>query len=76
MWDKLQYTMETRIQHISNQSIRNCNQFKSVSQTSLGGGDTSMDSLSSFPWIEKFIDSIVQSPEYIADPTDNPWHFI
>ena len=67
--------MDTRIQHISNQHTRNCNQFRSVSQTSLRR-DMQTDSLSAFPWGEKFIESLIPAIEESGDPMDNPWHFI
>jgi hypothetical protein len=67
--------IQTRMQHISNQKIRDCNQIKSVSQTSLRG-DTQSNSLSSFPWGEKLIESLIPTIEEGGDPVDNPWHFI
>ena len=67
--------MDNRIQHISNQRIKNCNQIKSVSQTSLRG-DMEKDSQGGFPWGEKLIESLIPSVDETGDPVDNPWHFI
>ena len=74
--------MESRIQHISKQHTRNCNQITSVSGTSLqykcNVGELSGNGVGDgFPWREKFIEAtLLSSSGDDIDPVDNPWHFI
>jgi len=75
--------MESRIQHISKQHTKNCNQFKSVTESSLQHKCTQSTTLSSnelqgnFPWRDKFIEAtLFPCSEVDIEPLDNPWHLM